>query len=139
MAASIEERSVWVQLVALVVALGAYFVVAGSLLRRGVTELPAYAAIFAVAVIFLVLLLIAGHIVAAISGRVEARDERDRLIEWKAESRSSWILGVGVLGSVTAMLLGVDQVWIANMLLLSLALSTLLELTLRVVFYRRGV
>jgi len=80
-----------------------------------------------------------GHIVVAILSRPEGRDERDRLIEWKAESRSSWLLTTGVLAVITGLILGLDSAWIAHLLLLSLFLSEILRFVLQIVSYRRGV
>lgn len=139
MNASFEEKSVWVQLVGIVVGLGAYFVIAGRLLAEGVLEMSAYVTLFAVSVVFMVILLIVGHIVAAISSRNERPDERDRLISWRAEHNSAWLVGVGVLGGVSMMAIGVSNVWTANLLLLTLALSEVLSLSLRMLYYRRGV
>jgi uncharacterized membrane protein HdeD (DUF308 family) len=139
MNASFEEKSVWIQLVGMVLVLGAYFVVAGRMLAAGVTALPAYAALFAVAVVLMVILLVTGHVVAAIASRPEGRDERDRLIGWRAEHNSSWLLATGVLSAVTAMVFSVDPVWVAHLLLLSLFLSEVLGFVLRLVYYRRGV
>ena len=139
MGMSFEERSVWIQLVGTVLGLGAYFVVAGLMLARGVSALPAYAALFGVAVVLMVILLVAGHIVAAVAARPEGRDERDRLIEWRAESSSSWLLAMGVLAAVTGMLFSIDEVWLAHLLLLSLFLSEVLGFVLRLLYYRRGV
>lgn len=139
MPASLEEKSVWIQLVALVLALGAYFAIAARLLAAGVREMPAFAALFTVAVVGLVILLIVGHVIAAIASRPEPRDERDRLIAWRAEHNSSWLVGVGVLAAVTAMVAGVDNVWTANLLLLALALSEILGFSLRLLYYRRGL
>jgi len=135
---SFEEKSVIIQLAGLVVGLGAYFLTAGRLLASGVREMPAFAAVFAVAVVALVIFLIAGHILAAIGSSPEETDERDRLIAWRAEHRSSWLLGAGVLAAVALMTVGVDNVWTANLLLLALTLSEILALTLRLIDYRRG-
>lgn len=139
MSASFEEKSVWIQLVGTTIGLGAYFVVAGMMYTSGVRALPAYVPLFTVAVILIVLLLVVGHILAAIMSRPAGRDERDRLIEWRAESNSGWLLATGVLGAVTAMIFSLDTVWIAHLLLLSLFVSEALGLILRLVYYRRGV
>lgn len=139
MGASIEEKSVWVQLVGMVVALGAYFVLAGRLLAAGVEAMPAYAALFIVATVGLVVALVAGHVVMAIVSRPEGRDERDRLIEWRAEHNSGWVQAAGVLTAVACMVVGVGNVWTANLLLLSMAASQVLSYVLRLVYYRRGV
>lgn len=87
----------------------------------------------------MVAVLVVGHTAAAIASRPDGRDERDRMIEWRAESNSGWLLGAGVLMGITAMVLSVPNVWTAHLLLLSLFLSELLKLVLQIVYYRRGL
>ena len=139
MGTSFEEKSIWIQLVGMVIGLGTYFVLAGRLLASGVREMPAFAALFVVTTVLMVIVLVAGHIVAAIASKPEGRDERDRLISWRSEHNSSWIIAAGVIGAVTCMVLGIENVWTANLLLLSLALSEVLGFVLQLVYYRRGV
>ncbi|WP_165225353.1 hypothetical protein [Aquisphaera insulae] len=139
MNASFEEKSVWIQLVGTVVGLGAYFFVAGRMLAAGVRILPAYAPLFAVSVVLMVIFLVVGHAAVAIASRPEGRDERDRLIGWRAENNSSWLLAAGILFAITGMVFSIDNVWIAHLLLLSLFLSEVLGFILRIVYYRRGM
>lgn len=139
MNASFEEKSVWIQLISLVVGLGAYLVVAGSMLSNGVDVLPAYGAVFMVAVGLIVAVNVVGHIVVVIVSRPEGRDERDRLIGWRAESNSSWILAAGVLIAIACMVVSVDDVWVAHLLLLSLFATEIAKDVIRLVYYRRGV
>jgi hypothetical protein len=139
MSASFEEKSVWIQLGAMTVGLGVYFAIAGRMLAAGVRDVRAFAALFMVAVVFMVVLMVIAYVTAALTSKVEGRDERDRLISWKAEYRSAWIIAAGVLGAVTCMAAGVDNVWTANILLLSLAMSEVLGFVLQIVYYRRGV
>ena len=136
---SFEEKSVWIQLVSLVVGLGGYLVVAGLMLSNGVTALPPFVPVFAVAIILIVAINIAGHVVAAINGGADDADERDRLIGCRAESRSSWILGVGVIGAIMALILSVGSVWVAHLLLISLFVSEVAKEVLQIVYYRRGI
>ncbi len=139
MAPSFEERSVWVQLVSLVVVLGGYFVVAGLMMREGVPVLIAFLPLFVVAVVLLVIVLALGHIIALFWGKPEGRDERDRLIEWRADSNASYVLGGGVLIAIAGMVFEINSVWIAHLLFLLLLLSEVLKLTMQLVYYRRGV
>lgn len=139
MNASYEERSVWMQMIAMLLGMGGYFVVAGQMLARGVRSMSAFAGLFLVATVLMVVFLVAGLVVAAIASRPEGRDERDRLIEWQAESRSSWVVATGVLTAVTGMAFGIENVWIAHLLLLSLVISEVLGFVLRLIAYRRGV
>ena len=136
---SFEEKSVWIQLVGLVVGLGAYLVVAGLMLSNGVSALAAFVPVFAVAITLVVAINIAGHIVAAIASRSVEADERDRLIGCVAVSRSSWILGVGVIGAIMALILSVGGVWVAHLLLISLFGSEVAKDVLQIVYYRRGI
>ena len=139
MNASFEEKSVWVQLVSMVVVLGSYLVKAGGMLSDGITNLMAFVPLFLASVLLLVTVLVVGHIVAAIAGRPESSDERDRLIGWRAESSSSWILSVGVLASITGLVKSVDHVWIAHLLLFSMLLTDVAKYVFQIVYYRRGV
>lgn len=137
--ASFEERSVWIQLISLLLVLAGYGFVARQMFAAGVTVLPAYAAVFTVTVVLMVAVLIAGHIVAALTTRRDDADERDRIIGWRAESYSGWVVATGVVLGLAGMVLSLPNLWIAHLLLLSLFLSEILKLALQLVFYRRGV
>ena len=139
MNASFEEKSVWIQLIGTIVSLGLYFIVAGKMLSNGINMLPAFVPVFIVAVVLIVLVNVTGHVVVAIVSGPEGRDERDRLIEWRAESKSSWILGAGVIIAINAMILSVDNVWIAHFLLLSLFICEVVKDVCQLVYYRRGI
>ena len=133
------ERSAWVQLVSLLLVLGGYSWVAGQMILQGVTALPSYAAVFTVSIVLMVVVMVVGHAAAAIVSRPDDGDERDRLIRWRAESYSGWLLATGILVGLAGMVLSVSNVWVAHLLLLSLFLSEVLKLVLQLVFYRRGV
>lgn len=137
--ASFDEKSVWIQLASVVVGLGAYFVVAGRMLFDGIDVLAAYMPLFAVAVVLIVAVNVAGHTVAAIASRPEGRDERDRLITWRAESNSSWILGVGAIVAIIGLIAPIGEVWVAHLLLLSLFAAEVAKDVNQLVYYRRGV
>lgn len=138
MNASFEEKSVRVQLIATVVGLGAYFAIAGLMIDAGVTALPAFVPLFMATVVLMVMVLVIGHALAAVLGRPEPRDERDRLISWRAESKSSWVIVAGVFTAITGMVFSVENLWIAHFLLLSVVLSQVLAFVLQIVYYRRG-
>ena len=139
MDSSFEEKSVWIQLVSLLVGIGGYLVVAGVLVSNGVDVLPAFVPFFVVAIVFVVAINIAGHMVAAITGKSDEPDERDQHIGCRAESRSSWILGVGVIAAIIALILSVEAFWVAHLLLISLFSSEVVKYVLQVVYYRNGI
>jgi hypothetical protein len=136
---SFEEKSVWVQLVSLVVVLGGYFALSGVMLANGVRLLAPFVPVFIAATALLVIVMALGHVLAAFTGKIEKRDERDRLIGWRAESNSSWVLGSGVFFAMCALILGIEPVWVVHLLLASLFLSEVLKLALQLLYYKRGV
>ena len=139
MSASFEEKSVWIQLAAMVIVLACYVYVSAGMIAQGVRVFTPFFAVFMTAAAAMVVILVAGHIVAAITGPTEAADERDRLIGWRSESNASWILGAGAFMAITGMGLGFESVWTANLLVVSMFLSEIVKHVLQLVYYRRGL
>ena len=138
-AVSFQERVAWAQLVALAVATGAYVAVALSFWHvEGVPDVAAYAGLIGGAAALQAVVLVAGSAVAALTGRADRPDERDRLIAWQAASRSSWLLVAGVLVALTGLVLTKSPLWVANVLLAVLVAWQALVHALRLVAYRRG-
>lgn len=134
-----EERSVVVQLVSLVLVLGGYFVAAGQMMARGELSLTAYMPLFVGAIVLMVVVLVLGHILALFYGMPEKQDERDRLINWRADSNGGYVLEAGVLITLIGMAFGIESVWAAHLLLQALLLHEIVKLSMRLYYYRRGV
>lgn len=139
MSSSFQEKSVYVQLAAILLGAAVYCLIAAKLFGQGVTLVAAYLPLLAISVVFTVIVLVAGQVVAVLTSRQENRDERDTRICWRAEHRTGWILAVGVLGGVTALGFSVEPLWVAHLLLLSLYLSEAAACILKLTYYRRGV
>lgn len=139
MSASFEEKSVWITLAGLLVTFNVYFFLAGRMLAAGVDTVLPYLPLLAVVVALLVVILAVGHAAVAIKSRPEGRDERDRLIAWRAENNSSWVLGVGTIVAIFALATPIGTAWVANGLLAALFLSEVLGHVLQLVYYRRGM
>ena len=139
MNASYEEKSVWIKLLAMAIAFAGYLIIAGTMRSAGVDLLPPYAAVFAASVVVMVIIMVLGHLLAAITGRVEKRDERDRTIGWRAGSNSAWVLAAGIFTALCLMLASVSTLWVAHLLLISLYASQIMEYVLQLLYYRRGM
>ena len=139
MTASFEEKSVWITLSVLLAAFGVYFFLATRMLLAGVMEVVLYVPILALSVVLLVVLLTIGHAAVAIVNRPDGRDERDRVIEWRAENNSSWVLGVGVIAAIFGLATSVGTAWIANGLLMALFVSEVVKHAFQLYYYRRGM
>lgn len=136
---SFEEKSVWITLVSMLAIFGYYFVVAARMKSAGSTAVVEFVPLFVSVVVLMVVVIVIGHIVVAIASRPEGRDERDRLIEWRAESNASWVLGVGVVAGIWSTATSVDNVWIAHLLLLFLISSEVVKSVSKLLYYRRGL
>jgi len=136
---SFEEKNVWIQFISMVITFAAYLAVAGYMISAGVEHLQPYAAVFAVSVVAMVIIMVLGYIIAAITGRVEKRDERDRIIGWRAQSNSAWMLAAGIFTALCLMLASVKPLWVAHLLLISLYASQLMEYAFQLLYYRKGM
>ena len=133
---SFKEKSVWIQLVIMVLVYGAYFSSVDIIAE--VSSLSTIAMDLSLLVAAVIILNILGHILVAVCGSEEQTDERDRLIELKATRMKSVMLGVGVVLSMVAIFkFGNDHLTL-HLLLLVLVIAEITEKTVQVFFYRRG-
>jgi len=147
MSTSFTEKSVWIQLIALMGTFAAYALIAGYFMRQGQTEMAPYAVLMGVAVVMHVLILIVGHIAAAIyatlrgedADTLEMVDERDKVIEWRAEASSAWIVGFGVILTLGALVFDLPRLWIVHLLVTALYASEALKYALQLRWYRLGM
>ncbi len=136
---SFEEKSVWIQFVAMLGVLGGYFVVAGRMLAAGIDKALPFLAVFLAASAAMTAVLAVGHAAAALWRRPERRDERDRQIAWRAEAHSGWVLAAGAFAAIFGLAFSIGEAWVANLLMLSMTLSQLLCYALQLRHYRKGL
>jgi len=144
---SYEEKSSWVSTLAVLAVSCWYFT---TLWPHVVAEdaLPAAALIgpTAVATVVLVVLQVGGHVLAALLGRPQEADERDRLIALRATRLSDFVMGACVFMVIAHLLtsemglmpLPSSPAGIAMLLMFSLVASELVDGVARIVGYRRG-
>jgi len=97
--------------------------------------------------VLLVVVMIVYHALIALVSKPEHEDERDRLIAWRAGNIGGLVMGVGVIGVILQILVGGmfggvvagSSVLIANALMAVVFIATVIELTVKLVFYRRGL
>lgn len=133
---SFQEKSLWLMFVSLVAGFGFYFV---TVLPTGAANLmPHQVALFVGAVVMLVILQIAGHIVIAIMDRRTETDERDRLIELKGTRNAAYVLATGVFLALCAAIVTEGNFVFTHLLLGFWVLSQLVEIGSQLFLYRRG-
>lgn len=136
---SFRETSAWITLVTVAICFGVYFgsIASGSISPRG------YGAVrlLVICVGTLVVLQLSAHTLAAVLAPKDARaprDERERLIAWRAQSLGYHVLMVGVLGLGAAGHFGHPVPDLLNFALLDLVVTALVVAVAQIVLYRRG-
>lgn len=144
---SFQEKSAWGTLIATWLIGIQYFHSVWEMWRADALHPASNFGLAAGLTVTLVIVLVAYHILIAVTAKPEQDDERDRLIAWRAGSIGGLILGVGVVGVVLQILVGGlfddavagSPVLIANALMAVVFIATTVELAMTLVFYRRGV
>ncbi len=93
-------------------------------------------------VIVLVIVSVVGQIAVAVRSPKEAtapRDERERLITWRAGSVSAYVLEVGAFLAIALAMAQVDWFWIANTVLALWVLAEIVDGAVQLTLSRRGV
>jgi hypothetical protein len=140
---SFKEKSLWISVLVMSLVWAWYFNIiwdglwALNLVRSEVLVLSA------VVVGVIIALQIVLHIIVAIINPKEAdqrSDERDAHINRKAGNLSGWVLAIGVFHVwAVASLFDIPSIVLANILLLILVLTQIVNDLLRLLFYSRGV
>ena len=137
---SFREKSAWIALTSYGLVFGAYF----SLLAQSWDERygPGLSiGLMVAAVIALIAIAAALTILAAITSPKEANapaDEREQLIDLKAERLSSYALSTCVVLLIGALLVGWNGILVANLLLASMVVAELVKALAQIIAYRRG-
>jgi len=141
---SFRETSAWISVISLLAVFGFYFTVVARAFDSGPLPPPAFLDEYLSAVVLLVVVQIALHVIAAVatkaSGDAEtARDEREQLIELKANRFGYFIVLSGAVMVAGAIGMGAPGYWTANALVLAVALGELVRFGAQIVYYRIGV
>ena len=139
---SFKEISTWISLAIITFIFVGYFSQVYQGLVEGTLDKGAVLGLFTGAVVSIIVLEIALHIVIAILNVKDADqpgDERDRLFSMKAGNISGWVLGFGVLIiSAQTFIRDLDSLWVANLLLFAVFVSQVVSYALQIFYYRRG-
>ena len=136
MGLSFHEKSLWIMFVSLIAGFGFYFLTV--LPGEGPNVMPHQVAVFAVAVVALVVMQLLGHIVIAVVDRRTGTDERDRLIELKGTRNAGYVLATGVFLALCAALVTQGNFIFTHLLLAFWFLAQLVEIGSQLVLHRRG-
>lgn len=138
---SFREKSAWVALITYGVVFGGYFFTLWQAWDdahgQGLSIGLMFGAVVALVVVAAVL-----NVTIALFSPKEANapaDERETLIDLKAERISSYALSVGVVCLIGALLIGWNAHLVANLLLASLVIAELVKAAAQIAYFRAGV
>jgi len=137
---SFREKSAWIALTAYGVVFGAYF----FQLWRAWDERYAMGLSIGLmfgAVVMLIIIAASLTIGAALLNPRQANapaDEREQLIDLKAERIASYTLSAGVVLLIGALLMGWNGHLVANLLLAAMVISELVKALAQIIAHRRG-
>jgi predicted RND superfamily exporter protein len=138
---SFREKLAWLGLIVHSLVFGVYFLVLSRNWNVQIGQGLSIGLVIA-AVIALVVITVALTVVAAILSPKEANvraDERETLVDLKAERVSSYVLSTGVVCLIGALLLGWNGFLVANLLLAALVAAELVKAGAQILHFRRGV
>lgn len=131
-----HEKSLWLQLIGLVITFGIYGAVVLPSPDKDV--MPHHIALFSLAVVLLVVSQVAGHIALALLDRRPGTDERTRLIGLKATRHGAWVLATGVFCALCTALVIRGNFVFTHVLLGFWVLAQVVEIASQLVLHRRG-
>jgi uncharacterized membrane protein len=141
---SFRETNAWIALASIGVVFGLYFARVGAALRTGSANPGDFLNQYIGSVVLLVILEIALGVMAAIATRTSPasqamRDERERIIELKANRCAFPVVQIGVVITAAAISLGAPAFVTANALVLALVVGEVVRLGGQIVYFRLGV
>ena len=140
---SFKEKSLWISVLVMTVVWTCYFSEIWDGLWAMNLDRSEVWLLSAVVVGIIIVLQIVLHIIVATINPKETdqqSDERDRQINRKVGNLAGWVLAIGVFHVwAIASLFDIPSIILANILLLILALTQIVNDLLRLLFYSRGV
>jgi predicted RND superfamily exporter protein len=138
---SIREKSAWISLSTLSVVFGGYFFTLWQSWDDSIGQGLSIGLLVA-AVVALIVIVTTLTIVSALASPKDANapaDERERMIDLKAERIASYTLSTGVVCLIGALLIGWNSFLVANLLLAAMVISELVKAIAQIAYFRTGV
>lgn len=135
-----REKQAWISVITYGAVFGGYFLLLGQTWDDRYGQ-PLSIGLLVAAVLTLIVAATSLNIVAAILSPKEANarpDERETLIDLKAERLASYTLSVGVVCLIGALLIGWNAFLVANLLLASMVISELVKAVAQILHFRAG-
>jgi hypothetical protein len=135
---SFREKSLWLTFIGLTVTYVAYFAAVLPGAAAQVDVRPSQLATLSLAMVALVIVQIAGHVLFALVDRRTGVDERDRLIALRGARNGGFVLSCAVAFALATALLRAGNFAFVHVLLAGWVVSQLVATGTEIVLQRRG-
>ena len=137
---SFREKSAWVALLTYGVVFGGYFFTLWQAWDEGYAQGLSIGLLVGAVVALIIVAIVLNTVIALFTPKqATARaDERETLIDLKAERIASYTLSIGVLCLIGALLMGWNAYLVANLLLASMVIAELVKAIAQIAYFRRG-
>lgn len=137
---SFREKTAWIAFITYAVVFGGYFVLLWRAWDDSYGQGLSIGLMVAAALALVVVAVVLNTVLALFTpGQANApADERETLIDLKAERISSYVQSTAVVCLIGALLAGWNAMLVANLLLAGLVISELVKAAAQITYFRRG-
>lgn len=137
---SFREKSAWVALLTYGLVFGAYFAALSRAWNEAYAQGLSICLLIGAVVVLIIVAVVLNTLIALFNPKQAnaPADERETMIDLKAERIASYTLSVGVVCLIGALLVGWNAYLVANLLLASMVVAELVKALAQIVSFRRG-
>ncbi len=135
---SFREKNAWIALATYGVVFGGYFFTLWQAWDESYAQGLSIGLLVGAVVMLIIVAIVLNTLAALFSPReaTAPADERETMIDLKAERIASYTLSVGVLCLIGALLMGWNAFLVANLLLASMVISELVKAIAQIAYFR---
>lgn len=137
---SFREKTAWIAFITYAVVFGGYFFLLWQAWDDSYGQGLSIGLMVAAVVALIVVAIVLNTVLALFTPRQAnaPADERETLIDLKAERISSYVQSTAVVCLIGALLVGWNAMLVANLLLAGLVISELVKAAAQIAYFRRG-
>ena len=137
---SFREKSAWISLITYCVVFGGYFFTLWQAWDESYAQGLSIGLMVGAVVVLVIVAIVLNTIIALFHPKTAnaPADERETVIDLKAERIASYTLSIGVICLIGALLMGWNAFLVANLLLASMVIAELVKALALIAYFRRG-
>lgn len=137
---SFREKSAWISLITYGVVFGGYFLTLWRAWDESYAQGLSIGLMIGAVVALIIVAIVLNTVIALFHPKTAnaPADERETMIDLKAERIASYTLSIGVICLIGALLMGWNAFLVANLLLASMVIAELVKALAQIAYFRAG-